>query len=82
MRRKTLFVLIAGLSKVKTSHFVLVTVIGIIPGTFAYNFLGASTLSNNFGTVVLAFIIFFIVMIVPTLFRKRLKWFLDIKEEK
>lgn len=73
---------IAGLSKVKTSHFVLATVIGIIPGTFAYNFLGASTLSNNVGTIGLAFIVFFIVMIIPTLFQKRLKRFLDIKEEK
>ena len=68
----------AGLSKVKKSHFLIATVIGIIPGTFAYNFLGASTVSDNSGKFILALIIFAVAIIVPVLFRKRIKRFLSL----
>ncbi len=72
----------AGLSKIKTSHFMAATVIGMIPGTFAYTFLGASTVSDNKGTFILAVIIFAVVTIVPLLMRDQIKRFLSIQDKK
>ncbi|WP_226666344.1 TVP38/TMEM64 family protein [Metabacillus litoralis] len=72
----------AGLSNVKTSHFVLATILGIIPGTFAYNFLGASATSNNLLNIVMAILLFLLVMIFPVLFKNKFKNFLDKQETK
>ncbi|WP_273122320.1 TVP38/TMEM64 family protein [Bacillus weihaiensis] len=72
----------AGLSKIKGWHFILGTLIGIIPGTFAYNFLGASTTSNSMVTIVGAVIIFLLVMMIPALFKNKFKAFLDQQEKK
>ncbi|MBY6035797.1 TVP38/TMEM64 family protein [Fictibacillus nanhaiensis] len=71
----------AGLSKIKLSHFLIGTVLGIIPGTFAYSFLGASTVSDNKGIFLLAIVLFGIVTIIPALFRKRIKQYIAAKEE-
>ncbi|APH05765.1 TVP38/TMEM64 family protein [Bacillus weihaiensis] len=72
----------AGLSKIKGWHFILGTLIGIIPGTFAYNFLGASTTTNSMVTIVGAVIIFLLVMMIPALFKNKFKAFLDQQEKK
>ncbi|TXC92948.1 TVP38/TMEM64 family protein [Metabacillus litoralis] len=72
----------AGLSKVRTSHFVLATIVGIIPGTFAYNFLGASATSNNLLTIIMAITLFLLVMVTPALFKNKFKNFLDKQETK
>ncbi len=71
----------AGLSKIKTSHFMIATVLGIIPGTFAYTFLGASTVSGNKGTFLLAVVIFAVITIIPLLMRNRIKQFLSIQDK-
>lgn len=60
----------AGLSKVRFIDFALGTTLGIIPGAFAYNFLG-STLHNPFSQkfyIALAYMA--ILIIIPLLYKK------------
>ncbi|MDQ0427283.1 putative membrane protein YdjX (TVP38/TMEM64 family) [Planomicrobium stackebrandtii] len=61
----------AALAKVRFSSFALATLIGIIPGTFAYNFLGSSFVSGNPQIIVLAVVIFVILTVVPIVIRNR-----------
>ncbi|AJD89747.1 hypothetical protein JMA_04300 [Jeotgalibacillus malaysiensis] len=67
----------AGASKVRLLPFALATVIGIAPGTFAYTFLGFSTGSNSAQTIILAVTIFAVILIIPLLFRKKIKSYLQ-----
>ncbi|WP_227394667.1 TVP38/TMEM64 family protein [Jeotgalibacillus aurantiacus] len=67
----------AGASKIRLLPFTLATLIGIIPGTFAYTFLGFSTGSDSAGTIVLAVSIFAVIFIIPMLFRKKIKAYLQ-----
>jgi uncharacterized membrane protein YdjX (TVP38/TMEM64 family) len=69
---------LAGISKVKLRAFFFGTLFGIIPGTFAYNFLGASIVDGDWVTVLLAIAIFLLVMFIPILTSKRLKQKLGI----
>ncbi|TYS67464.1 TVP38/TMEM64 family protein [Sutcliffiella horikoshii] len=64
---------LAGLSKVKLSHFILATVIGIIPGTFAYNFLGSSFVGDNKLVIILAVIVFILISVLPLIFSKKVR---------
>ncbi|WP_246943179.1 TVP38/TMEM64 family protein [Bacillus pinisoli] len=64
---------LSGLSKVKFSHFVIATIIGIIPGTFAYNFLGSSLLASSWWVITIAIILFATVTIVPLLISSTLR---------
>lgn len=61
----------AALAKVRFSSFALATLIGIIPGTFAYNFLGSSFVSGNPQIIVLAVVVFVILTVVPIVIRNR-----------
>ncbi|QDY45323.1 TVP38/TMEM64 family protein [Planococcus glaciei] len=61
----------AGVAKVRFSSFALATVIGIIPGTFALNFLGSSFISGNPKMVILGIIVFSIVAGIPLAVQKR-----------
>ncbi|WP_409254098.1 TVP38/TMEM64 family protein [Bacillus sp. SCS-153A] len=63
----------AGLSKVRLSSFALGTFLGIIPGTFAYNFLGSSLVAGNPEILLLASAVFITLMIVPLLIRNKMK---------
>jgi uncharacterized membrane protein YdjX (TVP38/TMEM64 family) len=63
---------LAGLSKVRLTSFFFGTLIGIIPGTFAYNFLGSSMISGNPMIIITAVIVFVVLTIVPILVRKRI----------
>ncbi|WP_214851788.1 TVP38/TMEM64 family protein [Exiguobacterium sp. s193] len=63
----------AGLSKVRLLPFFLATLIGIIPGTFAYNFLGSSIVSKDPRIIIGAIIVFLILTIVPWYLQKRWK---------
>lgn len=65
---------LAGISKVKFQAFFFGTLFGIIPGTFAYNFLGASVVDGEWITIVFAIAIFLIVMFIPIILSKRLKF--------
>lgn len=68
---------VAGVSKVKFRSFFLATLIGIIPGTFAYNFLGSSFTSGDWTVVLIAASVFLVVLIVPLLLKKRLGFMKD-----
>lgn len=63
---------LAGISKVRLSSFFFGTLIGIIPGTFAYNFLGSSIISGNPKILITAITVFVALTIVPILIRKQL----------
>ncbi len=61
----------AAIAKVRFGSFALATLIGIIPGTFAYNFLGSSFISGNPKIIALAVIVFITLTVVPILIRNR-----------
>ncbi|WP_233254181.1 TVP38/TMEM64 family protein [Salipaludibacillus keqinensis] len=63
---------LSGISKVKFRHFMVGTVVGMIPGSFAYSFLGASFVEGDAFLILTAVSIFILVSTVPFLFRKRL----------
>ncbi|MDI3234337.1 TVP38/TMEM64 family protein [Exiguobacterium antarcticum] len=63
----------AGLSKVRLLPFFLATLIGIIPGTFAYNFLGSSIVSKDPRIIIGAVTVFVVLTIVPWYIQKRWK---------
>ena len=62
----------AAFAKVRFGSFALATLIGIIPGTFAYNFLGSSFISGNPRIIILAVLVFAVLTAVPILIRN--KW--------
>lgn len=64
---------LAGVSKVRLSAFTLGTLLGIIPGTFAYNFLGSSLVGGNLTLIATAIIVFLLIMFIPILIRKKMK---------
>ena len=61
----------AAIAKVRFTSFALATLIGIIPGTFAYNFLGSSFVSGNPKTIFFAVVVFVVLTVVPILIRNR-----------
>lgn len=61
----------AAIAKVRFTSFALATLIGIIPGTFAYNFLGSSFVSGNPRTIFFAVVVFAVLTVVPILIRNR-----------
>lgn len=61
----------AAFAKVRFSSFALATLIGIIPGTFAYNFLGSSFVNGNPQIIILAVAVFVILTVVPIIIRNR-----------
>lgn len=61
----------AALAKVRFTSFALATLIGIIPGTFAYNFLGSSFVSGNPTIILLAVVVFVVLTVVPIVIRNR-----------
>ncbi|KIL51472.1 hypothetical protein KP77_09840 [Jeotgalibacillus alimentarius] len=67
----------AGASKLRLLPFALATLIGIIPGTFAYTFLGFSTGSDSTQTIIIAVTIFAVIFIIPMLFRERIRSYLQ-----
>lgn len=62
---------LAAFAKVRFSSFTLATFVGIIPGTFAYNFLGSSFVSGNPTIIGAAVIVFIVLTVVPILIRNR-----------
>ncbi|HSP21357.1 MAG TPA: TVP38/TMEM64 family protein [Planococcus sp. (in: firmicutes)] len=62
---------VAAFAKVRFASFALATMIGIIPGTFAYNFLGSSFASGNPKIIVLAVLVFAVLTVVPIAIRNR-----------
>ncbi len=61
----------AGLSKIRFASFFFGTLIGIIPGTFAYNFLGSSLVSGDPKIIAIAVGVFILLSVIPILIRNR-----------
>ncbi|QHA92134.1 TVP38/TMEM64 family protein [Bacillus sp. N1-1] len=61
----------AGLSKIRFTSFFFGTLIGIIPGTFAYNFLGSSLVSGDPKVIALAVGVFILLSVIPIIIRNR-----------
>lgn len=62
---------LAGISKVRFKAFFFGTLFGIIPGTFAYNLLGASLVDGDMMTIITAVIVFIVILFVPILLSKK-----------
>ncbi|UNJ81441.1 TVP38/TMEM64 family protein [Metabacillus dongyingensis] len=62
----------AGISKVKFWAFLFGTLLGIIPGTFAYNFLGSSFFQGKTLYVIIAAAVFILVTLIPLFLKKRM----------
>ncbi len=67
----------AGAARVRLRAFLPATVIGTLPGTFAYNFLGSSLTSGGWRHFLVAGCIFAVALSVPFLFRRRVQRELD-----
>jgi uncharacterized membrane protein YdjX (TVP38/TMEM64 family) len=68
---------VSGVSKIRFRGFFIGTLFGIIPGTFAYNFLGSSLAEGRLQDILIAAAVFLAALAIPILFRKR--WAGDIK---
>ncbi|MCP3029273.1 TVP38/TMEM64 family protein [Halobacillus sp. A5] len=66
----------AGLARVKISSYITATVIGMLPGTFAYSLVGSSLASGDQSLIILAFTIFFVLLLLTFLFRSKVKHWL------
>lgn len=64
---------LAGLTSIRWIPFLLATAVGILPGTFAYNFLGSSFASANKWILAIAILVFGLLTIIPFLLRKKVK---------
>ncbi|TFB13163.1 TVP38/TMEM64 family protein [Filobacillus milosensis] len=62
----------AGLSEVRLIDFTKATVIGIIPGTLIYNFMGASLVEGNKWTMMIVGIGYAIIVLVPVLWKRNI----------
>ncbi|WP_243292340.1 TVP38/TMEM64 family protein [Bacillus sp. FJAT-47783] len=72
---------LAGISKVRFIPFTVATFIGIIPGTFAYNFLGSSFVEGNILIIITAVLVFLLITVVPLIFSKTLREKLGITQK-
>ncbi|MBO2945227.1 TVP38/TMEM64 family protein [Paenibacillus sp. F411] len=70
----------AGASKVRLLPFVLGTLVGIIPGTFAYNFLGASLAEGRTGLILAAAAVLLIAIALPLLIKRKMNTAKDKRE--
>lgn len=68
-----------GISKIRYRAFLLATVLGMIPGTFAYSFLGASLASDSVTTIVIAALVFVSLIAITYVFREPVKRWLGLK---
>ncbi|MFC3525237.1 alkaline phosphatase [Marinococcus halophilus] len=67
-----------GIAKVRFNSFILATVLGMIPGTFAYSFLGASIASGNIFIFITAAALFLLLVGITYYFREPVKRWLGL----
>ncbi|MGD7045804.1 TVP38/TMEM64 family protein [Jeotgalibacillus proteolyticus] len=70
-----------GISKVRFKSFIFATIFGMIPGTFAYSFLGASIASGEVITIMIAAAVFLGLLGITLYFRNPVKKWLGLTEE-
>lgn len=63
----------SGLAKVKRPAYILATMVGMIPGAFANNFLGSSLASGDMKMVLFALAVLIVLTLVATVFREPIK---------
>lgn len=63
----------SGVSRIRFTPFYTATLLGMIPATFAYNFLGSSFLSGNLNVIIIAIVVFLVVSTVPILVKHKLQ---------
>lgn len=63
----------AGIARVPMRAYIAATVIGSLPGTFAYSFLGASFTHGDWREIAVAALVFAIAVAMPFLFRSRVE---------
>ncbi|WP_281976198.1 TVP38/TMEM64 family protein [Halobacillus litoralis] len=68
----------AGMTRVKISSFVIATVIGMLPGTFAYSLVGTSLASGDRTLIFIALSIFALLLVTTFLFRNKVRTWLKI----
>ncbi|WP_147803285.1 TVP38/TMEM64 family protein [Alkalicoccus halolimnae] len=72
---------LAGFAKVKFNYYMIATVIGIIPGVFAYGFLGASIASGEAVMIFAAIGVFIVLLGITYYFRSHVKRYLGLADE-
>lgn len=72
---------LAGFAKVKFYYYMLATVLGMIPGVFAYGFLGASIASGEAMMIIAALGFFVLLLGITYFFRSHVKRYLGLVEE-
>lgn len=64
---------VAGLTRVRIGSFVFATFLGILPGTFAFSFLGESLAELSVQRIVIVSAVFLIAIILPLVINKYVK---------
>lgn len=65
---------LAAMSRVRFSAYFVATLFGILPGAFAYSFLGSSVASGQFQMVMAALVVLLVIFLfVPLWLRKKIK---------
>ncbi|MDO6655279.1 TVP38/TMEM64 family protein [Anaerobacillus sp. 1_MG-2023] len=62
---------VCGVSNVNRRKYYLATLLGMLPGAIALNFLGASFLSNNLSSVIIAAAVLLLLLIVSLYIRRK-----------
>jgi uncharacterized membrane protein YdjX (TVP38/TMEM64 family) len=63
----------AGVARVPLRAFLPATIIGTLPGTFAYNYLGSSLTKGSWRDFLLAGCVFAVALAIPFLFRRKVE---------
>ncbi|MGD7046504.1 TVP38/TMEM64 family protein [Jeotgalibacillus proteolyticus] len=70
----------AGLASVRFRSFILATVLGIIPGTFGYAFIGSSFAQGDTRVIVISVLAGVALIAIPVFYRKRVASWLGIEK--
>lgn len=73
---------LSGIMKVKFPSYISATMIGILPGVFVYGTIGASIMTRDPLTVVIASLLVIILLTVSFFYRNKVKKWLGLNEER